>query len=90
MLLATIPFGTFHLSDSQALWWLKVAGVIDFIAAAALFIPALMRPAIWYCIVWGTLTAFARIVSNFSFDLPLDSLHQWLHETIFRLPHGFE
>ncbi len=78
----------FHLSDSQALWWLKVAGVVDFIAAAALFIPALMRPAIWYCIVWGTLTAFARIVSNFSFELPFDTLHQWLHETIFRLPHG--
>jgi len=80
--------GTFHLADSQALWWLKVAGVIDFIAAAALFIPSLMRPAIWYCIVWGTLTAFARIVSNFSFELPFDTLHQWLHETIFRLPHG--
>ena len=80
--------GTFHLSDNQALWWLKVAGVIDFVAAAALFIPALMRPAIWYCIVWGTLTALARIISNFTFDLPFDSLHQWLHETIFRLPHG--
>ena len=78
----------FYLSDNQALWWLKVAGVIDFIAAAALFISPLMRPAIWYCIIWGTLTAFARIVSNFTFDLPFDSLHQWLHETIFRLPHG--
>lgn len=80
--------GTFHLSDSQALGWLKVAGVVDFLAAAALFIPTLMRPAIWYCILWGTLTALARIVSNFSFDLPFDTLHQWLHETIFRLPHG--
>ncbi len=78
----------FGLSDSTALWWLKVAGVVDFIAAAALFIPRIVTPAIWYCIVWGTITAFARIVSNFTFDLPLDSLHQWLHETIFRLPHG--
>jgi len=78
----------FHLPENQAIGWLKVAGVVDFIAAAALFIPALMRPAIWYCIIWGTLTAFARIVSNFSFDLPLSTTHQWLHETIFRLPHG--
>jgi len=78
----------FGMTDDTALWWLKVAGIADFIAAVTLFIPALVRPTLLYCIVWGTVTALARIVSNFSFDLPLDSLHQWLHETIFRLPHG--
>jgi len=80
--------GVFGMPDDTAMWWLKVAGVIDFVAAAALFIPFVMRPAIWYCILWGTLTAVARIVSNFTFDFPLYSLHQWLHESIFRLPHG--
>jgi len=80
--------GVFGLSDQAALWWLKVAGIVDFIVAVALFVPRLARPALVYCIVWGTLTALARIVANFSFELPFESLHQWLHEVIFRLPHG--
>ncbi len=79
---------TFGMSDAMALFWLKVAGVLDFIAAAALFIPRLVKPALIYCIIWGFITAFARIVANFSFDMPVDSLYQWWHETFFRLPHG--
>ncbi len=79
---------TFGLSDEAALSWLKVAGVLDFVAAAALFIPRMARPALVYCIIWGFLTAFARIIANFDINMPLDTLGQWWHEAFFRLPHG--
>ncbi len=78
----------FPLDDFQAKVFLKTVGVLDFLAVALLFVPKFERVGIWYCIIWGFLTAFARIVANFDLDIPFVSLHQWLWETIVRLPHG--
>lgn len=80
---------TFYLSsDKMAQSFLKVMGVLDFIAAGLLFFRPTFKPAIWYCIIWGFMTAVARIWSNFYFDFPLESLHDWTYQTLFRLVHG--
>jgi hypothetical protein len=78
----------FLLDDFQATLFLKTVGILDFIAAALLFIPKVDKVGIWYCIIWGFLTAFARIIANFDINIPWLSLHQWLWETIVRLSHG--
>ena len=78
----------FGVSDALAIDLLKVAGVLDFILAIGIFIPRLVIPCLWYGVFWGFLTAFARIVANFDFDIPLESLHQWLYASVYRLPHG--
>ncbi|TCI85301.1 hypothetical protein [Tenacibaculum sp. M341] len=78
----------FGCSESFAITFLYIAGIIDFILAVVIFIPKIDKYAIIYAIIWGLLTAFARIVANFYIDFPLQSLHQNLHQVLYRLPHG--
>lgn len=78
----------FGMKEALAHQLLFAAGWLDVIAAFALFVPALRKPALWYCVVWGSLTALARVVSNFYIEIPLMCLHQHLHQTVFRLVHG--
>lgn len=82
----------FHFKDDlTAKQFLIFIGVLDFLAASFLLINR-FRPiliiVIWYCIVWGTLTAFARILGNFYANVPLESLHQHTYEALYRLVHG--
>ena len=84
MTLSTFPF----LSEQSAYLYLKIAGVLDLVCVVAIFFPKLTKPALYYCIIWGFLTALARVVANFYGDLWLDSLDQWLPETLYRLGHG--
>ncbi|TPN85151.1 DoxX-like family protein [Aquimarina algicola] len=79
----------FGCSEDIAIVFLYIAGILDFILAVLLFVPRVNIYALWYAVVWGTLTALARIVANFYIDFPLESIHQNLHEVIYRLPHGF-
>jgi len=76
------------LSDESANQFLATMGLLDFLVAAYLFIPYTFRGAIWYCIIWGTLTATARLVGNFYFHIPLESFHQFTYEMLYRLVHG--
>lgn len=76
------------LPEDYARLFLKIMGVADFIAAALLFIPRFRNPALIYCVIWGLLTAMARIVAGFNLDFPLQTIHQWGFETVFRLAHG--
>lgn len=78
----------FGCSESSALTFLYIAGILDFIVAALIFVPKVMKYALWYAVVWGLLTALARIVANFYIDFPLESLHQNLYQVVYRLPHG--
>lgn len=78
----------FGCSESFAVTFLYIAGIIDFILAVVIFIPKIDKYAIIYAVIWGLLTAFARIVANFYIDFPLQSLHQNLHQVLYRLPHG--
>ena len=80
---------TFHFPDDVTTQnFLKVMGVLDFIAAGLLFFRPTFSIGIWYCILWGFMTAIARVWSNFYVDFPIDSLHQWTYQTLFRLGHG--
>lgn len=78
----------FGFSPQGSLTFLFTMGILDFVAAFLLFVRPLSQAALWYCIVWGFLTALARIVANFYPDIVFVSLHQWWHETAFRLIHG--
>lgn len=84
----TIDF--FQIGDVAAKTFLQIVGILDLVAAVLLFVPSriLQNIALWYCIIWGTATAFARIVCHFDAQIPIESCHQWLHEVVYRLPHG--
>lgn len=76
-----------HVSEPVAIKMLFFAGILDFVLSVALFVPRLAKYALLYAAIWGGLTAVARTWANFYFDFPLNSLHQNLYETLYRLPH---
>lgn len=76
-----------RVSETAAVKMLFLAGILDFGVSVALFIPRLAKYALLYAALWGGLTAVARTWANFYFDFPLNSLHQNLYETFYRLPH---
>ena len=76
------------LNEPEALLFLKVAGYLDFVVAVGIFLPKADRYILIYATIWGGLTALARIYANFDATFPGESLSEWLHETIFRLPHA--
>ena len=79
---------TLGTKEETAYTLLNLAGVLDFLMSAALFLPMrFARPAALYCVLWGLATALARITSFFDASYALESMHQWLHETVFRFPH---
>ncbi|WP_106793335.1 hypothetical protein [Aquimarina sp. Aq78] len=75
-------------SESVAITFLYIAGILDFVIAALIFVPKTAIYTLWYALIWGLATAFARIVANFYIDFPLQSIHQNLYEVLYRLPHG--
>ncbi|WP_130735546.1 hypothetical protein [Flavobacterium sp. J27] len=75
-------------SEAHARTFLWIAGVIDLFILPLLFIRKITKITAIYAVFWGFLTAFARIVANFSIDFPFDTMHQYGFETIVRLCHG--
>lgn len=75
-------------SEDFARSFLKVAAVLDFIVAVTIFIPRAARISLMYCVVWGLLTAMARVVSGFDSNFIAQSLNQYTFETVYRLGHG--
>jgi hypothetical protein len=77
-------------SDAMASNFLKIMGWLDFVAALLIWLPhkQTRNAALWYCILWGFMTALARVTSNFYWEFPLSSLHQWTYETLLRFVHG--
>ena len=75
-------------SESMASNFLLIVGILDVLLVPLMFIKSTEKAALIYAFVWGTLTAFARIVGNFNSDFILESLNQFVFETIIRLPHG--
>ncbi len=78
----------FRISESTAFLFLKIVGMLDLIIAMSLFVPFLEKGSLIYCIIWGTMTAFARLVAHFDLMIPMESLHLWAYEVVFRLAHG--
>jgi len=75
-------------SDEVSKDFLYVAGILDLLAAALLFVPRADRIALLYCALWGFLTALARPVTyllpNHLFWL---TVHQTTFEFLVRIPH---
>ena len=77
----------FNVSEVTTKSILQIAGILDFVVSIAIFIPYISKYSLMYAVLWGGLTALARTWANFYIAFPLDSLHQNLYETIYRLPH---
>ncbi|MBX2929880.1 MAG: hypothetical protein KF852_18745 [Saprospiraceae bacterium] len=80
-----------HFGESGANRFLTVVGILDLLAAAALFIPIkkLQMAAVGYMVVWGFLTAMARWVAHVDFSLPWwsEAVAEWTPEVLVRFPH---
>lgn len=79
----------FGLSNEGALMLLKLAGILDFLAAGLLFIPQrqIRYIALWYIIIWGFLTALARIWSHAGFTSLEYLFTHWIPEFSVRSEH---
>ena len=69
---------------------LKVAGIIDIGVGIAILFPHkhINRYALGYAIVWGFLTAIARVVAYVEWNSLGPDLFRWGWETLHRLGHG--
>jgi hypothetical protein len=77
----------FNMSEQHVKLFLKIAGVLDFVLSILVFVPRASKYALLYAAAWGGLTALARTWAFFDANFALQSLHQDLYETIYRLPH---
>lgn len=76
------------VNETQATQFLFVVGFLDVLCALLAFVPKLSKYALWYMIIWGFATAFARLVSGFNIDFVSSSLHGSTYLTVYRLAHG--
>jgi len=76
------------IREPTAHLFLKIMGVLDFVVAAAIFIPKVQVPALIYTFIWGGMTALARIVAHIDFDMFWASVNQWIFEVFIRVPHA--
>jgi ABC-type dipeptide/oligopeptide/nickel transport system permease component len=83
-----MTIGILGVTESQAKVFLSIAGILDVLAAILIYIPKTTKIALSYVLIWGLLTAFARVVFGFNSNFILDSIHDSLYGTIYRLPHG--
>ncbi|MFN3404866.1 MAG: hypothetical protein ACK40G_12275 [Cytophagaceae bacterium] len=77
-----------HLSEQHARLFLYYIGIADIIISITIFIPSLTKVSLMYCIIWGLITAWARIFGNMNYDLFWYCLNQSWFETSYRLVHG--
>ncbi len=83
-----MTLNTLQISEPSAHAMLKIAGVLDFVVAIAIFIPRISYGALVYAFIWGGLTAIARLVGNFHIDFLGNTFSQWTWEMLIRLPHA--
>jgi hypothetical protein len=75
-------------SESHASAFLLTAGILDFIAAAAIFFRGWVRLlGLGYMVVWGLVTALARPWAYFEPTAAMETLIRWLPELFYRSPH---
>ena len=80
--------GILGFTESQAKVFLTTAGILDLITAALIYFPKTTKIALSYALIWGLLTALARVVYGFNADFMAVSIHDSLYGTVYRLPHG--
>lgn len=76
------------IQEPAAHTFLKIMGILDFVAAAAIFIPKVQVPALIYTFIWGAMTALARIIAHIDFNMFWASMNQWMFEVLIRVPHA--
>ena len=75
-------------SEAHASAILLTAGILDFIAAVAIFFrgwPRLL--GLGYMVTWGLITAIARPWAYFEPTASAETLIRWLPELFYRFPH---
>ncbi len=76
------------LSETNAIQYLNIVGMLDFILAICIFLPwKFSKFAIGYAVLWGLLTTSARLVAHLELDGFFNLLHQWGFEALYRFPH---
>ncbi len=83
-----MTLNTLPISEPSAHVMLKIAGILDFVVAIAIFIPRISYAALVYAFIWGGLTAMARLVGHFHIEFLWNSFSQWTWEMLIRLPHA--
>ncbi len=89
-LFTSMTMQVLHCSETFAVNFLTVAGWLDFAIAIGVFLP--QKWSKWfllYAAFWGFATSVARLWGNFYPEFPLQSLHEWAYQMVYRLPHGF-
>ncbi|PHN08539.1 hypothetical protein [Flavilitoribacter nigricans] len=88
-LFQTMVINILGLGNDMAIHFLNLAGVLDFIFAAALFVPwrKINILALAYLTFWGFMTTIARVWAFVHWEFLGSGLAQWLHESVFRFPH---
>ncbi|WP_067148872.1 hypothetical protein [Pseudotamlana agarivorans] len=76
------------VTETQAKYFLFTVGFLDVVASVLIFLPKLSKYAFMYIIVWGFLTAFARVIVGVNSHFFLSTLHNSAFLTIYRIPHG--
>ncbi len=77
------------ISQDNSIHFLNLMGLLDMVVAVGIFLPnKISRVVLAYAAFWGLVTALARVFGNFYWQFPMQSLHQWVFETVYRLPHG--
>jgi len=77
------------VSEATARSFLLGAGIMDFIISILIFVPGRIgKLALLYAVIWGLGTALARIWAHFYIEFPVECLHQWAHQSIYRLCHS--
>ena len=76
-----------NCNETQAKLFLKIMGLLDFLASICLFFPTLRQIGLIYCILWGFLTAIARPYAYIHTDLGIANALYWLAEALCRTPH---
>lgn len=77
-----------RVSEETAVLFLKIAGILDFALSILIFVPRFAKPALIYAIIWGSLTALARIVANFYWSNLEHTFGFWFWESLYRVPHA--
>jgi len=67
--------------------FLRVAGIIDFVVAIAVFLPKGRALPLAYMALWGFLTALARPWAHVDLSHPVETLVRWFPEFLYRTPH---
>jgi hypothetical protein len=76
-----------HISESNAVLFLKIAGALDILFSVGIFIPTIFHISVLYFIVWGFLTTLARLYCNWYPDMWELSIQQYFYEMLVRFPH---